>query len=179
MKNAILATDLSAAQWEYLEPMLPKAARTGRPRTPLRSVINARLFIVKSGCHWHLLPRNFPPDKTIFHISSQWTSKGILAAIHDRLRVFAREQAGRRSRPKVAILGSQTVRSEGRRPKPATALRKRPMDAGASSPWIRSDICWISGNARRSIGASGRQGIDGEHLGPAPVVPETLGGRGL
>jgi transposase len=43
MQNALFASDLSDAQWEFLEPMLPKPARTGRPRTPLRRIIGALL----------------------------------------------------------------------------------------------------------------------------------------
>lgn len=113
MKNVIFATDLTEAQWKYIRRLLPRPARTGRPRTPHRVVINALLYLAKAGCHWHLLPFNFPPYKTIFHIFKQWTTNGVLAAIHDRLRAYARRQAGRRCRPTAAILDSQTVRSAG------------------------------------------------------------------
>jgi transposase len=68
MQNAKFATDLSDAQWTYLEPMLPKPAQAGRPRTPLRLIVNAPLYIAKAGCHWHLLPKSFPPYKTVFHV---------------------------------------------------------------------------------------------------------------
>ena len=113
MKKLIFATDLTDAQGVFLEDMLPKPARTGRPPTNLRTVINAILYIAKSGCHWHLLPKTFPPYKTIFHIFASWAGNGVLAGIHDRLRAFAREREGRRSRPTAAILDSQTVRSAG------------------------------------------------------------------
>jgi len=72
--------------------------------------VNALLYLAKSGCHWHLLPQNFPPYKTVYHIFAAWTRKGLMAAIHDRLRAYAREQEGRRSRPTAAIIDSQTVR---------------------------------------------------------------------
>jgi transposase len=111
MKSANFASDLSDAQWTYLEPMLPSPARTGRPRTPHRNIIKALLYVAKSGCHWHLLPKNFAPYKTVFHVFRAWTQNGTLTGIHDRLRAYAREQAGRRSRPTAAIIDSQTVRS--------------------------------------------------------------------
>lgn len=113
MQNANFATDLSDAQWKFLEPMLPKAARTGRPRTPLRSIVNALLYLAKAGCHWRLLPKSFPPYKTVYHVFAAWGRDGVMAAIHDRLRAFAREQVGRRSRATAAIIDSQTVRSAG------------------------------------------------------------------
>jgi len=113
MKKSIFATDLTDAQWAFLEDMLPKPARTGRPRTNLRTVIDAILYVAKSGCHWHLLPKSFSPYKTVFHIFSAWARKGVLAGVHDRLRAFARESEGRDCRPTAAILDSQTVRSAG------------------------------------------------------------------
>lgn len=93
--------------------MLPEPARTGRPGTPLRRIVNALLYVAKAGCHWHLLPKSFPPYKTVFHVFRAWTQNGTLAGMHDRLRAYAREQAGRRSRPTAAIIDSQTVRSAG------------------------------------------------------------------
>jgi transposase len=113
MENANFASDLTDAQWEFLEPMLPKAALTGRPRTPLRRIIDALLYIAKSGCQWSMLPRSFPPHKTVYHVFAAWNRGGIMAAIHDRLRAHARNQAGRRSRATAAIIDSQTVRSAG------------------------------------------------------------------
>ena len=113
MPKASFASDLSDAQWAYLEPLLPKAAHTGRPRTPLRALIDAFLYRAKAGGHWHLLPKNFPPHKTLYHVFAAWNREGVMAALHDRLRAFAREQAGRRSRPTAAIIDSQPVRSAG------------------------------------------------------------------
>ena len=113
MQNADFATDLSDSQWGFLEPMLPKPAPTGRPRTPLRRIVNALLYLAKSGCQWSLLPKSFPPYKTVYHIFAAWTREGLMAAIHDRLRAYARKQEGRRSRPTAAIIDSQTVRSAG------------------------------------------------------------------
>lgn len=113
MENSYCASDLSDPQWTYLEPMLPKPAKTGRPRTPLRHVINALLYMARTGCQWHMLPRNYPPYKTVFHVFRAWTRNGILAAIHDRLRAFSREKEGHRSRATAAIIDSQTVRSAG------------------------------------------------------------------
>ena len=114
MKIASYATDLTEAQWLLLKPMLPKPKRTGRPRTCLRRVINALLYMVKSGCPWHLLPSTFPPSSTVHGFFRAWRLDGTLDSIHARIRAHARGADGRRSRHTAAILDSQTVRSDGR-----------------------------------------------------------------
>jgi putative transposase len=52
-------TDLSDAEWTYLEPHLPAPKATGRPRLyPLREILNAIFYILRSGCSWRLLPHD-------------------------------------------------------------------------------------------------------------------------
>jgi transposase len=67
MKIAVYPTDLTDAQWQLLEKLLPKPKpkRRGRPRTPLRQIVNALRYVVKPGCHWRLLPQTFPPWQTV------------------------------------------------------------------------------------------------------------------
>jgi putative transposase len=66
MKIAAYETELTDAQWEFLQPMLPEARKRGRPPTDRRSVINAILYILKGGIPWRLLPTQYPPWKTIY-----------------------------------------------------------------------------------------------------------------
>jgi len=105
-------TDLTEAQWRYLAPFLPRAKRRGRPRTPLRPVVEAILYVVKAGCQWRLLPPTFPPWQTVYHHFRCWSRTGLLSALNDRLRAFVRAAVGKRSRPTAAVLDSQTVRSD-------------------------------------------------------------------
>jgi putative transposase len=54
-------TDLNDKRWEIIRVLLPEALPNGRPRTiELRKLINAILYIVRSGCAWRLLPHSFP-----------------------------------------------------------------------------------------------------------------------
>jgi putative transposase len=112
MEIATYDTDLTEAQWAVLEPILPKAKPRGRPRTPLREVINAVLYLVKGGIQWRLLPKSFPPWKTVHHIFRQWTLNHTWEAINARLRAQVREREGKRCRPTAAILDSQSVKSD-------------------------------------------------------------------
>jgi Putative transposase of IS4/5 family (DUF4096) len=60
------ATDLTDAEWEALEPHVPAPNKRGRPRTHTpREILNAVFYVLKSGCPWRLLPRDFPPWETV------------------------------------------------------------------------------------------------------------------
>jgi len=59
--------DLTDAQWRLIEPLLPAPASAGRPeKHPRREIVNAILYVVRTGCAWRLLPREFPPWQTVF-----------------------------------------------------------------------------------------------------------------
>ena len=112
MKIANYPTNLTDAQWTLIEPMLPPPKLRGRPRTNLRRVLNALLYITKAGCPWSLLPRDFPPAKTVFHIFRCWIRDNLWQSINAQLRALVRAENGKRARPTAAILDSQSVKSD-------------------------------------------------------------------
>ena len=66
-------TDLSDAEWSYIEPHIPTPKAPGRPRVhTLREILDAIFYIVRSGCAWRLLPHDFPPWKTVHHYFRTW-----------------------------------------------------------------------------------------------------------
>ena len=91
MKIAPYDPDLTDAQWHLTRRFLPAAKKRGRPRTALREVINAILYLVKTGAQWRLLPKNFPPWKTVYPHFRQWTRNGLLARLNHRLRAKVRQ----------------------------------------------------------------------------------------
>ena len=111
MKIANYETDLSDHQWHLLRRFLPAAKRRGRPRTALREVLNAILYLVKTGAQWRLLPKNSPPWQTVYHHFRQWTRNGLLARLNHRLRAKVRQAVGKRAQPTAASRDSQTVRA--------------------------------------------------------------------
>jgi transposase len=113
VKNAIYDSCLTEAQWAYLKPMLPKPAKRGRPRTDLRRILDAILYVVKGGIPWRYLPTDFPPWKTVYHVFRKWTLNHLWAALNDALRTLVRKAQGKRSQPTAAVLDSQTVKSAG------------------------------------------------------------------
>jgi len=110
---AVYHTDLTPTQWEYLQPMLPKPKKRGRPPTDRRRVLNAILYVLKGGIAWRLLPANFPPWKTVYHVFRAWTRDHTWAALNDALRTCVRRKEGRQAQPSAAVLDSQSVKSDG------------------------------------------------------------------
>jgi transposase len=113
MKIASFDTDLTDAQWAYLQPMLSAPNKLGRPRTDRRMVINAIFYVLTGGIAWRLLPKNFPPWKTVYHVYRAWSLDGTWAGLNDALRACVRLEEGRHAQPSAAILDSQTVKSDG------------------------------------------------------------------
>lgn len=105
-------TDLTDAEWAMLEPLLPAAKPGGRPRTtPLRRVVDAILYLLRSGCQWRMLPKAFPPYQTVYEYFRTWRLTGVWARVHDTLRGDVREAAGRHREPSAGIIDSQTVKT--------------------------------------------------------------------
>ncbi|HYQ90844.1 MAG TPA: IS5 family transposase [Candidatus Competibacteraceae bacterium] len=105
-------TDLTDVEWAVLEPRLPAAKPGGRPRTTcLRRVINAILYVLRSGCQWRLLPTAFPPYQTVYDYFRTWRLTGVWERLHDTRRGDVREAAGRQREPSAGIIDSQTVKT--------------------------------------------------------------------
>ena len=112
MQIASYDTDLTDTQWQLLEALLPPRKRMGRPPTPPRLLMNSILYLVKSGCPWRLLPKCFPPWKTIYDRFRKWCRDGTWSLINHALRTVVRAEEDRSQRPTAAVLDSQTVRSD-------------------------------------------------------------------
>ena len=105
-------SDLTDAQWKLIVRKIPPAKRGGRPRTAdMRQVINAILYLVRTGCAWRMLPHDFPPWGTAHYYYWKWRRCGVWRKIHDALREDVRESEGRQRSPSAAIVDSQSVKT--------------------------------------------------------------------
>ncbi len=104
-------SDLTDAQWAVIEPLVPAVRSGGRPgKHPRREIVNAILYVVRTGCSWRQLPHDFPPWATVFWYFKQWRADGTVDAIHDRLRAAVRDAAGRDPMASAGIVDAQSVK---------------------------------------------------------------------
>ena len=79
-------SDVTDAQWRLIERLIP-VYPGGRPRkTDLRDVVDAIFYVLRTGCQWRYLPKDFPPKSTVWRYFDEWRHNGTLEDIHDRLR---------------------------------------------------------------------------------------------
>ena len=103
-------SDLTDAQWAILQPLIPVNS-AGRPRkVDMREVVNAILYVNRSGCQWDMLPHDLPAKSTVSDHFAQWRDDGTWQRILEALRRRVRVAAGRRPEPRTACIDSQTVK---------------------------------------------------------------------
>jgi putative transposase len=111
MKTHSYLTDLSDAEWAWLEPLFP-AARTGRVRHySLRTIVHALLDVLRAGCAWRLLPPDWPPWQSVYYYLRQWRREGTRERIHTVLREQLRIALGRNPQPNAGSVDSQSVKT--------------------------------------------------------------------
>jgi putative transposase len=111
MRNAPYDTDLTNEQFALVEPFLPRPKRTGRPPANLHRVLNGICYLVRTGCQWRLLPKDFPPWSTVHTWYRRWRKDGTWDRINDALLPRARRLAGRDPAPQASAVDSQAVKT--------------------------------------------------------------------
>jgi putative transposase len=108
-------TDLTDAAWSLIAPILPAARTGGRPRkTNLRAVLNAIFYLLRTGCQWRLLPREFPSWNTVYHYFRSWKNDGVWTCLQRSMYQQVRRQARRAICPSVVIMDGQSVKTTER-----------------------------------------------------------------
>jgi putative transposase len=104
-------SDVTDRQWQIIRPLLPKESRHGRRPICRRWVLNAILYLNRTGCQWRALPHDFPNWKTVYTIYWRWRQAGVWQRVHEALCRRVRQQAGKKPTPSVAIVDSQSIRT--------------------------------------------------------------------
>jgi putative transposase len=103
-------SDLTDEQWALIEPLLPPEKPRGAPRqVDLREVMNALLYVSRTGCQWRFIPHDLLPKSTVFDYFKAWQKDGTWQRVTDTLRRRVRQEAGREAEPSTAAIDSQTV----------------------------------------------------------------------
>lgn len=112
MATQVYPSDLNEEEWALLAPLIPPAKPRGRPRSvEVRRIVNGLFYVLRSGCAWRYLPREYGPWQTVYWYFRQWRLDGTWARIHTQLRELARLHAGRDPTPSAAIIDSQSVKT--------------------------------------------------------------------
>jgi putative transposase len=105
-------SDLTDAQWELVEPLIPPAKPGGRHQEiPRRELVNGILYLLHTGCTWRALPHDLPHWKTVSAYFHQWRRAGVWAELTATLHRKARIQAGRHPAPTAAAMDSQSAKT--------------------------------------------------------------------
>lgn len=127
-------SDLSDARWELIEPVLAawRYERHGRalgfgrpPEHDLREIMNAILYVDRTGVQWRYLPHDFPNWNTVYGYFAKWQKNGIFAQLNGLLRELVREQEGRNTEPSACLVDAQSVKTA-----PSVPVTSQGTDAG-------------------------------------------------
>ena len=112
-------TDLTEGQWQLLLALLParkwRPGGPGRPPYDLRRVLNGLLYLLKTGCQWRMLPREYGKWTTIYAYFKRWRHEGVWANLMEALRQLERQRVGRQPEPSAGSVDSQSIKSATQR----------------------------------------------------------------
>ena len=113
MNRQAYPSDLSDTEWQLLEPLLPAPKPGGRPvKYPRREVVNAIMYVLRSGCAWRMLPHDLPPWRTAFHYFRTWRGRNLgRGSIKPCARGYEKPMDDRLLPVSAAIIDSQSVKT--------------------------------------------------------------------
>ena len=101
-------TNVSNSQWQIISKSLDVERNR---KYNLREIVNAILYLVKTGCQWRMLPGDFPKWTIVYYYFSVWKNNGVLEQIHESLVEKIRKQHNKNEEPTVGIIDAQSVKS--------------------------------------------------------------------
>ena len=100
-------SDLTDSQWQILEKLL---CDTRKRRHDLRTIWNALLYLVKTGCQWRMLPSDFAPWSAVYYYFQKWLSDGTFEKVLDFLNMKERTRRNKQETPSLGIIDSQSTK---------------------------------------------------------------------
>ena len=102
-------TDLTESQWQVIENIIDPNKR--RRKYCLRDIMNALLYIAKSGIQWRMLPNDYAPWESVYYYFRKWKRDGLIEETHDVLVERSQVGIGKKPTPSVGIIDSQSVKA--------------------------------------------------------------------
>lgn len=116
-------SDVSDSEWEVIADNFTCGNYGNRKKYSKRELVNAVFYIIKIGCQWRMLPKDFPPYSTVHSFYRRCRLKGIWEKIMNELVPACRIKAGRNADPSYSIIDSKSVKT-------TSAAEKRGIDGG-------------------------------------------------
>lgn len=123
--NIIYPDDLTDEEWALIKHLIPKGKSGGRPPTDRRQVLNAIFYLLRSGCSWRMLPKDYPKWQTVYGLFRRWKKRGIIKHVHALLREKVRQKAKRKKEPTAMIIDSQSVKTTEKRGLVGVMMQRR------------------------------------------------------
>lgn len=112
MKRKAYPSDLTGSQWNKINPLIPKEKSGGRHREQdMREIINAILYLSRTGCQWRYIPHDFPKWPTVYGYFRAWSKTETWEKIHNALRGEVRIKAGHDEQPSAGCIDSQSAKT--------------------------------------------------------------------
>lgn len=126
-------SDLTDEEWALIEPVIRPARLLSPLGEDTRAVVNALLYMTRTGCQWRYLPRDFPKWNTVAKQYYRWVERGTFEKLNAALRKKIRIEDGRAEQPTAGIIDSQSVKTAEKGGSVDTMAARRSKDASATS----------------------------------------------
>jgi putative transposase len=105
-------SDLTDAEWEILEPLIPAISEEAvNVKYTRREIVNGILYVLRSGCPWRLVPHDLPAWGALYYYFRTWRKEGIWDRLQKSLLKQVRQKADRDEEPSAAVIDSQSIKT--------------------------------------------------------------------
>jgi putative transposase len=112
-KKRLYTSDIGDREWEIIQPLLPlKMEGPGRPiELDMRQVVNAIFYVVRTGCQWKNVPKEYPNHSSVFYHYRKWCLDGTWRRVNTALRKQERRKRKRNEDPSAGIIDTQSAKT--------------------------------------------------------------------